>query len=171
MRRLAASITFASMLMGVLAPAALAAPPAHEPAPDLPPLSFAAGEVCADPITLEITDYTAKSTTFAPARDGSIRILERGWAENEVRNDATGESVMSAGGYMTSIVIDADGAVHVRGTGAHFAWYFEGDVSDLAPGFWGIWGHATEDYAGDGTFLFATFSGRAIDFCAAVGAD
>ena len=84
-----------------------------------------------------------------------------------VTNDATGETATTSGGYMTWIVIDADGAVHVTGTGAHFAWYFEGDVSDLAPGFWGIRGHATEEYAADGTFLSATFAGRATDFCAA----
>ncbi len=170
MRRVAGSIAAAGLLAALLVPTATAAPPVHERVSDAPPLSFAAGEVCADPVTLSTTQLNSRVTTFAPAMDGSQRVLDRGSARSLVTNDATGATFAWSGGYATSTTTAANGSIHVSGTGTLFAWYVEGDVSDLAPGLWAVRGIATEDYAADGTFLFATFRGRAVDACAAVGA-
>jgi hypothetical protein len=172
MRRVTASLVGACLLIAVLAPGAVnAAPPAHESVSDAPPLSFGAGEICADPVTLSTVALTSRVTAFAPAKDGSSRFLDRGFAHSRLTNDATGATFDWTGGYGTSITTAADGSVHVAATGTHFAWYLEGDDSDLPPGMWAIRGLATEDYAADGTFLFATFRGHAVDACAAVGAD
>ena len=72
---------------------------------------------------------------------------------------------MFKSGYRISIVFEADGTIEVDGTGGLFAFYFEGDVSDLGPGLHSVSGHAHESYAADGTFLSATFSGHSTNLC------
>lgn len=163
MRRIL-SLPIAAMLCLMAATSALAAPPAHELIVS-PPLEFGAGEMCAFPILLEATAERSKQTTFAVGPDGSQRLVTRGWATNRVTNLESGQSRTFMGGYRISIVFASDGSIEVDGTGVLFAFYFEGDASDLAPGMHAVNGHAHESYAADGTFLSATFTGHSTNLC------
>ena len=166
MRRLL-SVPMAAVLCLVGASAALAAPPSHEMT-TTPPLEFAAGEMCDFAILLDATTERSKSTTFAEGPDGSTRLLTRGIATNTVTNLDTGDSLTFSSGYRIAVVFHADGSIVADGTGGLFAYYFDGDPSDLGPGLHVVDGHAHEEYAPDGSLVAATFSGHSQNMCEAL---
>jgi hypothetical protein len=152
------------------APTVLAAPPQHYPSA-YPPIEFAAGEVCEDAIRFENLTLRSRDTAFVPAPDGDERYLSRGSGVSLVTNVRSGATYSFRGGVMGTLVFAADGSLRVDYSGNDFiAWYYPGDDSDLAPGLYQLSGHATEWYAPDGGFIRATFSGTAVDLCAALGA-
>jgi hypothetical protein len=158
------SVPLAAVLCLAAASAALAAPPTHVRIVS-PPLQFGAGEMCAFPILLETISENSNVSTFAPAPDGSRRIVTRGVATDVATNLLTGESITRTGGYRISVRIAADGSVEADGTGALYAYYFAGDPGELGAGLHAIDGHVRESYAPDGTFLGGTFDGSSSDLC------
>jgi hypothetical protein len=170
MRRISALILAATSVLILGGAPALAAPPLHEPL-DLPPLEFAAGDICDFPILLETTGGNIRQTTFAATKDGSVRVLQRGFAMSEVTNLASGESLTFGGGSRITIMFRADGSVEAWGSGKLFAFYFAGDVGDLGPGVHSVTGRVTERYGTDGSLTDATFSGRAENLCDVLAAD
>lgn len=170
MRRISALIlAVAAVLMAGAAPA-LAAPPLHE-ALDLQPLEFAAGDMCAFAIRIETTGGNIRQTTFAPTKDGSVRLVQRGLATSKVTNLDSGESRTFGGGSRVTITFRADGSVDAWGSGILFAFYFAGDVGDLGPGMHFVTGRVTERYGPDGSLTDATFSGRSENLCEVLAAD
>ena len=165
MIRLARALCAALVLVALVAGPSLAAPPTHEYAP-AGPIEFGDGELCDFPLRLSTVVDRGKTTTFAPGKDGSQRIETRGFASSLLETLDTGKQVTYAGGYRLSFRFAGDGSVRVDGTGLITAYDFEGDVSELGVGIWSVEGHATEHYDSTGTFLFATFDGRATDVCA-----
>ena len=166
MRRLL-SVPLAAVVCLLASSVALAAPPAHERVATLP-IEFAAGDMCAFPLRVAVTDEVSTTTTFAAARDGSQRILTRGVATNVATNMATGETLERTGGYRILITIAPDGSAVAHGTGALYAYYFVGDPGPLGPGFHAINGSVRERYGADGTLLSSTFSGSSFDLCEAL---
>ncbi len=167
--RLARAIGLAAAGALLLPASALASPPTHSDAV-LFDIELAPGEVCDDGVVLSNPTYRQKDTAFAPRPDGSQRFSERGFAASRATNMSTGAFVENRGGASISYRFAADGSLVVQGTGFLFAWYAEGDDSDLPAGLWLVHGRVTETYAADGTFIRATFSGNAIDACEAIGA-
>jgi hypothetical protein len=167
MIRLARALCAAVVLVALIAGPSLAAPPTHEYAP-AGPIEFGAGELCDFPLRLSTVVDRGKTTTFAPGTDGSQRVETRGFASSLLENLDTGKQVTYAGGYRLSFRIAADGSVRADGTGQITAFYLEGDVTELGAGIWSVEGHVTEHYDATGTFLFATFDGRATDLCALI---
>ena len=74
-----------------------------------------------------------------------------------------------AGGSAIEYRFAADGSIIAIGTGLLFAWYLPGDDSQLGPGLFLVNGRVREVYDTDGNFVSATFSGKAIDVCEALG--
>jgi hypothetical protein len=161
----AAAIT----LLILAAPAALAAPPEHGPIV-APPVEFAEGEVCVDPVKFENLTLRGKDTAFAPAPDGDERYVSRGSGVSRVTNLATDETYTIRAGVRFAITTAADGSFRVDARGKDFIlWYYEGDDSELSPGLYQVSGTATEWYTADGSFIRATYSGVATDLCQKVG--
>jgi hypothetical protein len=164
MRRILGSLVMVALLLSA-APAA-ASPPVHSSEP-LPPARFAAGEVCPFAIEFGTTTERSKQTTFAVKKDGSQRFLDRGFAAGYATNLDTGMTIDSRGGYMISVVVDADGSVRADAHGRFFAYYFPGDRSDIGVGLFAVRGHVTERYSPDGTLIGTRTTGRVTDLCAA----
>jgi hypothetical protein len=161
-----------ALVIGVIAAIAvpatvLAAPPEHAPG-DPPPLLLAAGDACDFAVELSNPAYHARDTSFAPLPDGTTRFSERGMAASRATNIGTGATLDRRGGSAVLYRFAADGSIVARATGLVFAWYLPGDDSPLGPGLWLVNGRVTETYGTDGGFLHATFSGTAIDACAAL---
>jgi hypothetical protein len=170
MRRISALVlAIMSMLVVGVGPA-LAAPPVHVPL-DLPPLEFAAGDMCTFPILLDLTDDRIREMTFAPTGDGTVRVVQRGSGLNIATNLWTGETLSFAGGSIVTILFRADGSIDAWGAGSLFAFSFEGDASDLVRGMHSIRGRAVEHYAPDGSLVNATFSGRSTNMCEVLAGD
>jgi hypothetical protein len=167
-RRTAAIAATVLALSMVAVPTAFAAPPQHSPSV-APPIEFAAGELCSDPIRFENTALRGKDTVFAPSPDGSERVLSRGYGASVVTDLETGATYSFQGGVQFTFVFSADGSTRVDARGRDFiAWYFPGDDSELGPGAFQVNGHLTEWYATDGTFIRATYSGKATNLCEAL---
>ncbi len=145
---------------------ALAAKPEHAPA-ELPgPIEFPAGEVCDFTVTLHTTEVRAQTSVWED-EDGTVRYMERGYAESYAEN-STGDRVTHRGGYRIQVVVHPDGSVDVSASGALVAWYLAGDaiVGLTAPGAYRVKGHGTESYAADGSLVAARFyGGNVIDLC------
>lgn len=165
LRRTAAIAATVLTLTMVAVPTAIAAPPQHQPSV-APPIEFAAGELCSDAIRFENTALRGKDTAFAPSPDGSERVLSRGYGASIVTDLDTGATYSFQGGVQFTFVFSADGSTRVDAQGRDFiAWYFPGDDLELGPGAFQVSGHLTEWYAADGTFIRATYSGKAVDLC------
>ncbi|MFN2417427.1 MAG: hypothetical protein ABR593_00660 [Candidatus Limnocylindria bacterium] len=153
-------------LLALSASPALAAKPTHTPAELAPDIQLAAGEVCDFAVTLATTEVRAK-TTLWEHEDGTVRFMERGYAEGYAAN-ADGDRVPYGGGYRIEVVVHPDGSAEVSASGTLFAWYFAGDsiVGLRAPGAYAVKGRGSESYAADGSLVSARFyGGKVIDLC------
>lgn len=170
MRRIRALVLAIASVFSVGVAPALAAPPVHEPLA-LDALEFAAGDMCSFAIRVETTGGNVRQTTFAPAPDGTVRILQRGYATSLVTNLDSGETLALGGGSRITIAFRADGSIDAWGSGVFFAFYVEGDASDLGPGMHVVMGRVTERYAPNGSLIRATFKGRSTNLCEVLAAD
>jgi|GEM_PF-4062726 len=164
------AIVVALLLMG--ASPAFAAKPTHSPSEVLEPLELPAGTACEFGITLVTTDLKAKTSIWEDA-DGTVRILDRGFAAGYAESDE-GRRTTHRGGYRIEVVIHPDGSLDFSGSGTLFAWYFAGDaiVGLAAPGAYAVKGHLTESYAPDGSLIAARFyGGNVIDLCDVLAPD
>jgi hypothetical protein len=165
--RAARAIGIAVVAAIALPAAVLAAPPVHSPT--IPAdIVFAPGEICADGIVLSNPDLKALDTTFAPHPDGSYRIKERGRTPSLATDTTTGNTIFARGGSSITYTVAPDGSLVADARGLVFAWYLPGDDSELGTGLFLLNGHAQEVYGPDGTFLNATFDGRATNVCEAL---
>ena len=166
--RITRAIGMAAVIAIVLPATAIAAPPEHSPAVliDLP---LGPGDACDFAVDITNPDYRMRDTAFAPHKNGSQRFTERGFNVIRGTNPDNGKMLELRGGAAFTFAFAADGALEVDGRGLFFAWYLPGDDSDLGPGLWLVRGHGQEVYDADGNFVRATFSGMAIDACAALG--
>jgi hypothetical protein len=156
------------IIAAVALPAAvLAAPPVHAPGVSAD-LVFAPGEICDDGIVLSNPDLKVLETTFAPHPDGSSRFKGRGRTPSLATDTTNGNTIFRRGGSSITITMAADGSAVADASGLVFAWYLPGDDSELGAGLFLVNGHAQERYAADGTFLSATFDGRATNVCEAL---
>ena len=156
------------VVAAVALPAAvLAAPPVHTPAEDVV-IVFAPGDICDDGIVLTNPGFKAHDTAFAPHPDGSVRFSDRGRTPSLATDTTTGKTLFRRGGSSIVITTAGDGSIVADATGLIFAWYLPGDDSELGAGLFLVNGHAQERYAPDGTFLSATFDGRATNVCEAL---
>ncbi len=83
---------------------ALADKPTREPVPAAEPLRFAAGEVCAFPVLIEVPESKTKVLTFTDDSGTPLRQLITGKLRLRVTNLATGESLVvnvSGPGFLT----------------------------------------------------------------------
>ncbi len=165
-KRLTLAIGLGAIAAIALPAAVLAAPPQHTRV-DRPPLELPA-EVCGFPVELSNPTNRVLDTTYAPHRDGSSIFRERGMAASRATNLDTGATLDRNGGSALAYDFAADGSVVVQATGLVFAWYLPGDESTLGAGLWLVNGRVVETYAADGSFISGTFSGTAIDACAAI---
>jgi hypothetical protein len=109
-------------------------------------------------------------TSIWEDEDGTVRVLERGYAEGTAEN-ADGDVITHRGGYRLEFVIHPDGSVDASFGGTIFAWYFAGDpiVGLAAPGAYAVRGHGSESYAPDGSLEAARFhGGNVINLCEAL---
>ena len=165
--RLARALATAVLAAVAIPATVLAAPPEHNPAVPAPVL-FAPGDICEDGIILSNPGLKARDTAFAPHPDGSMRFSDRGRTPSLATDTTTGNTIFARGGSSITITVAPDGSVTADARGLVFAWYLPGDDSELGAGLFLVNGHAQEHYAADGTFLSATFDGRATDVCAAL---
>src|SRR3954466_12787893 len=87
--RLARAVGIAVIAVGALPVAVLAAPPTHSTTPNVPSV-FAPGEPCDDAMSFENSVLRGRDTVFAPAPDGSQRVLSRGSGVSTVTDLANG---------------------------------------------------------------------------------
>jgi len=165
-RRVLAMAVIVITLSAFAVPTAMAGAPESSPAIDSP---LTLDEVCTNPIHFANPKLKAKDSLFDAGRDGSQRLLTRGMGVSLVTDLVTGATYSFKGGFRLAFTFEADGSVRVDGSGTDIlAWYFPGDDSELGPGLFDVNGHVTEWYAPDGSFIRATFHGKAIDVCAAL---
>lgn len=167
--RVARGLALAAAAALMVPAGVLAVPPEHSPTVPVD-VELPAGDVCEHAVVLSNPTYRLHDTAYAPLPDGSTRFFSRGMASSRATDVQTGATVDSRGGSALVFRFAADGSIAVQGTGLIFAWYVPGDDSDLGPGLWLVNGRVTETYGPDGTFIRATFSGHALDVCAALGA-
>ena len=167
--RVARGLVLAAAAALMVPAGVLAVPPDHIPAAPVD-LELPAGDYCEHAVVLSNPTHKLHDTAYAPLPDGTFRYRSRGMATSRATDVVTGATLESGGGSALVFRFAADGSIFVQGTGLLFVWYLPGDDSDLAPGLWLVHGRATETYAPDGSFIRATFSGHAIDVCAALGA-
>jgi hypothetical protein len=171
-RRWRAAVSAATLLglSLVATPVALAAPPEHSPT-IAPPIEFPAGDVCGDAVRFENTTLRGGDTLFAPAPDGSQRLLARGSGVSLVTNLATGATYEMQGGVQITLTFAADGSVRADAHGSDFiAYYLAGDPFELGQGLYRIKGRLTEWYDPSGALIAARYSGKVVDLCEAIGA-
>ena len=166
--RLVRVIGLAAAVALLLPAAALAAPPQHAPA-ELADLVLPGGEFCEHDVVLSTPTHRLHDTAFAPLPDGTERVIERGMAATRATDATTGAFLDTKGGSSLTLRYAADGSLGVTGSGWFFVWYLPGDDSDLGPGVFLTQGRVQETYDSTGTFVSATFRGKAIDVCAALG--
>jgi hypothetical protein len=163
--RLTRALGLAAVGAAMLPAAVLAAPPQHSPT-DVPPTVLDAGAPCQDAMRFENLELNGKDTTFAPAPNGSQRLLSRGSGVSRVTDLDNGHMYDFRGGSRILITIDADGSVRADASGRDYiAFYLPGDDSTVGPGLFQMSGHLTEWYAPDGSFLRAEFHGTAVNLC------
>ena len=154
-----------ALTIAAVSPVAAAKPDHSRPGVGAP-LVFAAGEMCDFALTVSTSEVRSKTTTWE-ADDGTVRILDRGFASGVATNTDDEVSLHQQGGYHIDVVIHPDGSVDVKASGVLVAFYFPGDpVEGLSSGAWAVRGHGTEHYAADGSLTSATFQGQIIaDLC------
>jgi len=167
MQRILGSLVMVVALFVSAAPVAAGGPPVHSSEP-APPNQFAAAELCPFAVEFGATTDRSKQTTFAVKKDGSQRFLDRGFAAGYATNLETEMTIDHAGGYMISVVINADGSVQADGHGRFFAYYFAGDRSDIGVGLFAVEGHVTEWYSADGMLIGTRTTGHVTDLCEAL---
>ena len=168
MRRVVLALLTATVLtIAAVAPAAAAKPDHSRPGPQ-PPEDIAA-EVCGFPVTLT-SEIDRSTISVWESEDGTVRILQRGYASGTATNTEDDISSTHQGGFRTDVVIHPDGSVDVNASGNLFAWYFAGDpIEGLSDGLFAISGRGSESYAPDGSLISAVFyGGHVIDLCAAL---
>jgi hypothetical protein len=165
--RLVRALVIAALAAVAIPATVLAAPPEHSPVVPAA-VVFAPGDICDDGIVLSNPGLKALDTAFAPHPDGSVRFGERGRTPSLATDTTNGNTIFARGGSSITITVAPDGSMVADARGLVFAWYLPGDDSELGAGLFLVNGHAQERYAADGTFLSATFDGRATDVCAAL---
>ena len=168
MRRILLALVTATVLtIAAVAPAAAAKPDHFRPGP-LPPLDLPA-ELCGFAITLT-SEVDTSTISVWESEDGTIRILQRGYASGTATNTEDDIAFTHGGGFRSDVVIHPDGSVDVNASGNLFAWYFVGDaIEGLSDGLFAITGRASESYAPDESLVSAVFyGGHAVDLCAAL---
>lgn len=100
--------------------------------------------------------------------DGTVRILQRGYASGTATNTEDDIAFTHAGGFRIEVIIHSDGSVDVNASGNLFAWYLVGEpIVGLSDGVFAISGRGSESYAPDGSLVSAVFyGGHAVDLCA-----
>lgn len=171
MRRALLLVIALVLLTASSAGSVAAAQPDHSRPGALPPIEFAAGEVCPFALTLSTTEDLSKTSVWE-FEDGTIRILSRGYAEGFATNTDADISLRNAGGYRIDVTIHPDGSADVHASGVLFGWYFPGEnVEGLSAGAFAVRGHGTEHYAPDGSLASARFyGGRVVNLCEALAA-
>ena len=166
MRRVPFALLSALLLTIAAVGPAAAAKPFHENAGPLPPLDLAAGDVCDFAVTLDAPVDISKTSVWEH-EDGTIRILNRGFASGTATNTDDDITYTHSGGFRIEVVIHPDGSADVTVSGTVFAWYFPGDpIVGLSDGLFAINGHGSESYSADGSLVGAQFQGgHAVDLC------
>jgi hypothetical protein len=111
-------------LLAVLLSAQVAAakPPSREPFIQ-DPITFAAGEVCSFPASLENVGGRQTLTTFA---NGVVRVTGAAWTR--VTNLETGSSATVNSSGPATITPNADGTVTLKATGPFLFFFFPGEL-------------------------------------------
>ena len=160
-------LLFAVGLVLVSAQAVLAAKPDHSRPGPQPPLDLPANEPCEFAVTLA-SEVDRSTVSVWESDDGTVRILQRGYASGTATNTEDDIAFTHGGGFRTEVVIHPDGSVDVNASGNLFAWYLAGEpVVGLSEGLFAISGRGSESYAPDGSLVSAVFyGGHAVDLCA-----
>jgi hypothetical protein len=164
MRRILVALISAVLVAIASVAPAMAAKPDHFRPGVAPPTDIP--DVCDFAITLTSTVDTSKVTVWEE-EDGTLRILNRGYASGTATNTEDGTTYTHGGGFRVSIIVHPDGSVDVDASGNLFAWYYPGDpIIGLSDGVFAVSGRGSESYAPDGSLIAARFyGGHAVDLC------
>ena len=170
MRRFLIALISAILVTIASVAPAMAAKPDHSRPGVAPPTDIVG--VCDFAITLTSTADKSILSVWE-YEDGSVRILNRGYANGTATNTEDGTTYTHGGGFRVNIVVHPDGSVDIDASGNLFGWYFAGDpIVGLSDGVFAVSGRGSESYAADGSLTGARFyGGHVVDLCAELAPD
>jgi hypothetical protein len=166
-RALRAGLAAGLLAVSLASPALAGGMPEHIRTPGPAPFVFPAGLSCPFDVEWAFETKGVQVTTFPVQENGDQLVRQTGNVTATVTNLENDRSITTNTSDRQDFLFHADGTMDVRINGRALAAYFPGDVG--GPAMYLFIGHLDDTVtASDFTVLRHSFSGKAIDLCAAL---